>query len=132
MKNLNKKIGAVALASMVVFGGVAASGVGSFAAAKESVSVSQENKDKAWLDLQAACRGFDYRVAKEYANEKEARAALKDIKQKEPKRKIYPGIRKLPHNPKKALSRLWHVNFERVVVKFEGKYFLIKLDYRLD
>lgn len=41
MKNLHKKIGAMFLAGMVVFGGVAVSGVNSFAASNANLSIEQ-------------------------------------------------------------------------------------------
>ena len=41
MKNLHRKISAMLLAGMVVFGGVAVSGVSSFAASSEQISVKK-------------------------------------------------------------------------------------------
>ena len=130
MKNLNRKISAVALSSMVMFGGVAVSGISSFAASSKGVSVEQQ-KDGVRERLEAHCRKYDYRVKEEFSSKEEAKQAIKAIKD-QGFFKVYGGIRKLNKgNIDKLLKQLWRYNYERVVVEFEGKLFLIGLDYRM-
>ena len=99
MKNLNKKIGAVALAGMVVFGGVAVSGVKSFADVKPPVECgSQEINDKAWEKLESVARKYDYKiiefVGKGPEAKKEAKREALKYKQASGK-KVYGGVRAL-------------------------------------
>jgi hypothetical protein len=57
MKNLHKKIGAMVLAGMVVFGGVAAGGVNSFAASNK-VMVSNKIQERKVRNVENIIRGY--------------------------------------------------------------------------
>lgn len=61
MKNLNKKIGAIALAGMVVFGGVAASGLRVHA--DEVVKISEKDKEKLESNIYSGSLPKDERYA---------------------------------------------------------------------
>ena len=79
MKNLNKKIGAVALAGMVVFGGFAASGAQAFAnsfgpygqlelALEGKADISKKMKED-MEELEAKIESLGYKVLISYKNE---------------------------------------------------------------
>ena len=81
MKNLNKKIGAVALAAMVLAGGVAASGVKSFAAGQASsiqreVIENDENVKEIMRAL-ADLSGKKYQVLKIVNSKQDVKSELK-------------------------------------------------------
>ena len=84
MKNLNKKISAVALASMVVLGGVAANGAQSFADSKKSSLVDERNvQDDDMKELNKLIKksyyksGFPYEAFKYIGSKQDARNKIK-------------------------------------------------------
>ena len=134
MKNLNKKIGAVALAGMVVFGGVAVSGVKSFADVKPPVECgSQEINDEAWGKLEVAARKYDYKIIEFFGSgqnaKKEAKEAALEHKRQSGK-KIYGGVRKLnQNNMEKLIYNIWRFDYKYVPVEFNGGVYLLELAY---
>ena len=126
MKNLNKKIGAVALASMVLAGGFAASGVQSFAAIpKESQVVSENSDEKAIIDgekLHKKMRDLGYwhfEVKGSSSNKKDLEPDLNDYS----KLKYYnPGLIRV--SDRSLPSFLRHRN-DAVIVKYNGSYHLL-------
>ena len=128
MKNIHKKISAILLASMVVSGGVVASGVSSFANSNSvSISSLQQNKDKVEEMLKEHLRLYDYRIKGEYDSKEAAKEAALKYKGR---KKVYGGVRSLnDKNIDKLLYKLWSFNYQIVAIEYKGRYFVIGLDY---
>ena len=128
MKNIHKKISAILLASMVVSGGVVASGVSSFANSNSvSISSLQQNKDKVEEMLKEHLRLYDYRIFGKYYSKEAARKAALEYKGY---KRVYGGVRSLNEkNIDRLLYRLWSVNYQVIAIEYKGQYFVIGLDY---
>lgn len=128
MKNLNRKLSVIALSGMAVFGGVAASGVQAFAAPKEVV-VEQEVKDEDEVKLQSMINELQYgNIYKVIESSKNRNAILDKAEAKHRGSKFFQkrSVSLNQHNPKRSLDRLLRNRYDAVVVKFNGKYFLIE------
>lgn len=127
MKNLNKKISSVVLASMVLFGGIAASSVQSFAAFGKAslINVAQRNPEQDWkkIDDYFISIHKNYKVDDSAGSRSEALAKAK---------KLYSDVKKY----QKIILKLNDKNFERrlkmlssefdaFVVEYHGMWYLI-------
>ena len=136
MKNLNKKIGAVALAGMVVLGGFAASGAQSFAfsgdygqlelALEGKAYISEEmEKDMKKLKAKINGLGYNYDVIIAYHNadmlKSDAQGRYSDFNS-QLQRQINLDSRIGERMLKYRLSNKPYVS----IVKFEGQYYFIK------
>ena len=126
MKNLNKKIGAVALAGMVVAGGVAAAGVQSFAASESKSLIGQEqqqNNEKAERRLNFYCGFNGYKVLDSFNNPKDIK---KEARKHAGISRVYSSIIDLnSENIFDKLDRLLSGRWNIVMVRYEGMYYLI-------
>ena len=138
MKNLNKKISAVALASMVVLGGVAVSSVQSFAAPRQALLVeNQEIQDKDAEEVQKMIKelGFSciYRAIKSSPNKNKL---IEEAAEKYQGSKFFRrgSMQLSKSNPKNSLRILLQRRQAALVVKLKnGNYVLIEgLEKRIE
>lgn len=127
MKNLHKKIGAMVLAGMVVLGGVAVSGVNSFAASKEKVSVIniQDAKHK---KVNFYCKKYGAEIIDVSNKESEIRKIIKD---KYGYKNAYNLGRKAPVKPNSQIllkiDEARKVKKQVINMNCDGFYYLIKV-----
>lgn len=128
MKNLNKKIGAVALASMVVLGGFAASGAQSFADSYyREMELLEESvvKDEFGEKLQSIV-GSNHKVSIPYHVEDFFKSAVRD---KYGSRNISRSILNLNRiknlSSSKMFNNLLKSKYNIIMVRFGDKYYAI-------
>ena len=127
MKNIHKKISAILLASMVVSGGVVASGVSSFANSNSVFINQSQQKDDVKEMLKKHLKMYDYRIKGEYPSKESAKKAALQYRGR---KKVYGGVRKLNEkNIDRLLYNLWRFNYQIVAIEYQGHYFVIGLDY---
>ena len=129
MKNLNKKIGAVALAGMVVFGGFAAGGVQSFAAEQASSVVKEKIQDDGVQELQAMINLLYFvNIYKVLESSKDKKKLIsKAEKICEGSKFFVRGSMKLnSKSPEKSLNNILGRKLGALVVKFGDNYYLIE------
>lgn len=125
MKSLHKKISAVLLAGMVVFGGFAASGVSSFAASsssKVSISLGQEQDIRR---VKFYCKSYGQVLVMD--NKKD----LEDLVSGYSKRLFYNSgryvvVKNAAHIPQHLQKAKYYKN-KFVKVEFRGLYYLIEI-----
>ena len=125
MKNLHKKIGAMVLAGMVVLGGVAVSGVNSFAASNSKLAVSNHINELKEKKVKFAIRNYG-ELLEVSSNEQD----LDKIKNKQYKEmKCYRRIievRSQSEIPLKLINAK-RGHYQIIKVKFQNSYYLIKV-----
>ena len=124
MKSLNKKISAIVLAGMVVMGGVVSSGVSSFAASANKVSVQENYQYKKVKN-----------ICKEYGNiigfnkdEKNLEKGYKGYDKKKCYNNGHSVKVKNPYQIPVHLSKAKNSGKEFVKIEFYGLYYLIQLN----
>ena len=122
MKNLHRKISAMLLAGMVVVGGVAVSGVSSFAASNQSVNYIQQGKiDK----VKFYCKNSGSLLV--FKNEEES----KELVQGYSKVLFYNNRRdvliKYPSEIPGHLQKAKYYGKKFVKLKYQDVYFLVEL-----
>lgn len=131
MKNLNKKISSVVLASMVLFGGFAASGVQSFAAfGKPSlINVAQRDPVEDWkkIDDYFISVHKNFKVDASAGSRAEALAKAKELYSNV--KKYQKIILKLNDNNFKRRLKMLSDEYEAFVVEYKGMWYLISNQY---
>lgn len=118
MKNLHKKIGAMVLAGMVVFGGVAAGGVNSFAASNRIAASSRINFFINKFNGEIVNASNDKKELKKYIQENHIG-----------RNSIYKGGNiGVPANIALPLQNAKNRNKEYVEIQFQDNNYLIKLN----
>lgn len=135
MKNLHKKIGAMFLAGMVVLGGVAVSGVNSFAASSNNkVVVKNSLQQSNYQKVERMANKFNGEIVKDSNNNKEFKNYLKEKKiknnNKNPKI-LYDNSRSDIRNQSQIALPLNNAKNRKipfVAIQFQGKYYLIQIN----
>lgn len=126
MKNLHKKIGAMFLAGMVVLGGVAVSGVNSFAASNNSkICVSNNVKEMQKIKVKNSIRDYG-ELLEVSSNEKDLVDKIKSEKYKCPRKII--EVKSQSEIPLKLIQSK-RGKWQAIKVKFQNMNYLIKIKY---
>lgn len=129
MKSFYRKISAVALASMMLFGGVAVSGVQSFAGSQSLIGVAQRDPEQDWEKIDDFFKKIHklFKVDDSAGSRGEARLKAN---------KLYAGVQKyqsiiLKLNDRNFEKRLGMLSseYDAFIVEYNGMFYLISNKY---